>query len=194
MRGDEPQLGRRDLELSRHETVHLCGWLELANRVNGEAPFEVLADSGVLQLLLHGRRRRVGERDQPESGRSQLLESVTNVGMRRQRDQAAQNSVAIRRRERHAVRDRCHVQRATCDGPEVHVRSGNRRDLRVQHDVGEPLLCHPGVSEETLELGRQRADVEECFIHVKHNDPLASRGSDLAPSRRWSHKHSGGRR
>ncbi len=89
VRGDEPQLGRRNLELGRHEAVDLCGWLEPTNRVNGEAPFEVLADSGVLQLLFHGRRRRVGERDQPESGRSQLLESITNVGMRRQREQAA---------------------------------------------------------------------------------------------------------
>ena len=76
--------------------------------------------------------------------------------------------------------------------PEVHVRSGNRRDLRVQHDVGEPLLGHRGVSEETLELGRQRADVQERFIHVKHNDPLTSCGSYLALGGHWSRTHAGG--
>src|SRR5881628_2865781 len=52
-----PSWGRRDLEFRRHETVHLCGWLELANRVNGETPFEVPANSDALYLLLHGRRR-----------------------------------------------------------------------------------------------------------------------------------------
>src|SRR5688500_6889078 len=36
VRGDEPQLGRRDLEFSRDEVVHLRGWLELADRINGK--------------------------------------------------------------------------------------------------------------------------------------------------------------
>ncbi len=91
------------------------------------------------------------------------------------------------------MRDRGHVQRATCDGPEVRVRSGNRRDLRVQDDVGEPLLCDPGVSENALEVRRQRRDVQQRFIHVKYDDPLTSRGADLAPSRRRSNEHADGR-
>ena len=51
------------------------------------------------------------------------------------------------------------------DGPEVHVGSGNRCDLRIQHDVLEPLLSDPGVAKETLELRRRRADIQERFIH-----------------------------
>jgi hypothetical protein len=62
---DEPQLRRRDLELRRHEMVHLRGWLELADRVNGEAPFEVLADPGVLQITHYDPRTSCGSHPAP---------------------------------------------------------------------------------------------------------------------------------
>jgi hypothetical protein len=114
--------------------------------------------------------------------------------MRWQRDQAAQNAVAIRWRERHAVRDRCHVQRATCDVPKSTYGPAIVATCEYSYNVREPLLGHRGVSEETLELGRQRADVQERFIHVKHNDPLTSCGSYLALGGRWSRSpYAGGR-
>ena len=43
VRGDQPQPGRRDLKLRRHEAVDFRLVVVLANRLDREAPFEVLA-------------------------------------------------------------------------------------------------------------------------------------------------------